>query len=152
MPRAMLGSVDCDLTSLGPVQQLLFQALGIRTALWQNLKQTLVFGAAVPWDILSGSSALVIQTTNAAHAMDAPTLNGAAISAAVLTALAGTILTLRFRNTSGVAAANPTFNAIYKIQGGAFASAATANSRALTLECDGTNWVEVSRNAADVPN
>ena len=150
--RNPLNHVDARHASLGPVQQLLFQAVTIRSPLWQDLKQTLTFGAAVPWDILLGGSALVVQATNAAHAMDAPTLNGAAISAAVLTALAGARLVLRFRNTSGVAAANPTFNAIYKVQGGAFTSAATGNSRCLSLECDGTNWVEISRNAADVPN
>lgn len=150
--RNPLSQLDVRSVSLGPVQQALFQAVAIRSPIWQNLKQTLTFGASIDWDILSGTSALIIQTSNAAHTVNAPLLNGAAISSAVLTALAGTVLTLRFRNTSGGAAGATTFNAIYKIQGGAWTNAATANSRALTLECDGTNWVEISRNAADVPN
>lgn len=150
--RDPLTNVDARRVSLGALQQILFQAVAIRSPIWQDLQQTLVFGANIAVDVALGCSCIVTQTSNAVHTVDAPTLGGAAISAAQLTALAGTRLTIRFRNTSGGAAGATTFAAIYKIQGGAWVNAATANSRAIVLQCDGTNWVEVSRNAADVPN
>lgn len=150
--RNPLSAVDVRSSTLGALQQLLVQAGSLRVPIYQDLQQTLTFGANITVDIALGCMGIITQTSNAVHTVDAPTLGGAAIPAATLTALAGARLTLRFRNTSGGAAGATTFAAIYKIQGGAWTNAATANSRAIVLQCDGTNWVEVSRNAADVPN
>ena len=62
----------------------------------------------------------------------------------------GKQITFVIRNTSGGALGAITWNAVFKMP--AFTSPATANSRSITFQYDGTNWVEMYRGAADVPN
>lgn len=105
------------------------------------------FGATVVVNVGLGTWQRVTQSSNAAHAIAAPT-----DAAGVASLVPGSPLTFTFRNTSGGAAGATTFNAVYKLQGGAWTSAATGNSRSITFLCDGTNYIELYRSAADVPN
>ncbi len=61
----------------------------------------------------------------------------------------GQMITFRIRNTWGAMGA-VTWAAGYKL--GAWTNPAHGNSRSITFACDGTNWIEVSRTTADVPN
>lgn len=59
-------------------------------------------------------------------------------------------ITYTIRNTSGGALGAITWGAAFKLS--AWTSPATANSRSITFRYDGTNWVEIGRTPADVPN
>jgi len=63
----------------------------------------------------------------------------------------GDILIVMIRNTSGGALGAATFAAGYKL-GAAWVQPANGFSRSIQFLNDGTNWVEVSRAAADVAN
>jgi hypothetical protein len=63
----------------------------------------------------------------------------------------GQVLTMQIRNTSGGAIASPTLPGTFKTAG-ALVMPATGYSRSYTMFWDGTNLVEISRTAADVPN
>lgn len=92
-------------------------------------------------DLSVSSYVRITLTTNAAQTIAAP-VNG----------VAGQYLRIEFRNTSGGAAGAATFNAVYKLQGGAWAQPATGQNRKVMFYFDGTNWTEVNRSAADVAN
>lgn len=64
-------------------------------------------------------------------------------------ATAGQRITIRVRNTFGVLGAL-TFGTLYKAA--AWTQPANGFSRAIDFQYDGTNWIEVSRTPADVPN
>ncbi len=66
------------------------------------------------------------------------------------TPVTGARITIRIRNTTGGALGAVTFGTAYKLS--AWVSPATGNSRAIDFQYDGTNWIEVSRTPADVPN
>jgi hypothetical protein len=62
----------------------------------------------------------------------------------------GQRITIQIRNTSGGALGTVTWNAVYKMA--SWTSPATANSRSIDFFYNGTNWIEVGRTTADVPN
>lgn len=62
----------------------------------------------------------------------------------------GQRITVVVRNTSGGALGAATWNAVFKLA--TWTNPANANSRSITFLYDGTNWVEISRTPADVPN
>lgn len=62
----------------------------------------------------------------------------------------GQEITYTIRNTSGGAMGAITWNAVFKLA--AFTNPATATNRSITYVYDGTNWVELNRAGADVPN
>lgn len=66
------------------------------------------------------------------------------------TPISGIRITIRVKNTSGGAVGAITWGTAYKLA--AWTSPATGNSRAIEFQYDGTNWIEVSRTPADVPN
>jgi len=66
-------------------------------------------------------------------------------------AVPGQVFTLLIRNTSGGVVNTPTFAANIKLSA-ALTMPATGNSRSITFLFDGTNFVELSRSSADVPN
>lgn len=105
-----------------------------------RVQQQITAAASVIPDVSSGTYIRINQTTNVAVALGAP-----------LNPIAGQVITLAFVNTSGGAAGAVTFNAVFKLAG-AWVNAATGNNRKATFYYDGTNWIELSRNAADVPN
>lgn len=102
---------------------------------------TLVFGTAVPVDFQKSSVVSLTATSNAAFTFGVPAH-----------LVRGQIVTFLIRNTSGVAlsATNPFSNAIFKLS--AWTQPGTGSSRSISYLYDGTNLVEVSRTAADVPN
>lgn len=102
---------------------------------------TLVFGTAVPVDFSNGSTVRLTATSNAAFTFGAPTH-----------LVTGQLVTFVIRNTSGgaLSATNPFSNGIFKLT--AWTQPGNANSRSITFMYDGTNLIEVSRTAADVPN
>lgn len=63
----------------------------------------------------------------------------------------GQVFTLLIRNTSGGVINQPSFSSGINVSG-ALTMPATGNSRSITFMFDGTNFVELSRSAADVPN
>jgi hypothetical protein len=62
----------------------------------------------------------------------------------------GQLLSLTIRNVSGGALGVITWNAVFKMP--AWTSPANTFSRSILFVYDGTNWVEIFRSAADVPN
>ena len=62
----------------------------------------------------------------------------------------GQIITIDVCNFYSGALGTVTFGALYKLA--AWTSPATGKNRSITFLCDGTNFVEISRTAADVPN
>jgi hypothetical protein len=81
----------------------------------------------------------ITATTAVAFAVNAPP-----------TPVSGQRLTVAIRNTSGGALGAATWNAVFKMT--AWTQPANGFSRSITFEYDGTNWVESTRAAADVPN
>lgn len=102
---------------------------------------SLTFGTAVPVDFTRSSVAVLTATTNAAFTFGAPTH-----------LISGQLVTFTVRNTSGVAlsATNPFSNGVFKLS--AWTQPGTGNSRSISFVYNGTNLIEVSRTAADVPN
>ena len=62
----------------------------------------------------------------------------------------GQIITINVCNFHSSALGAVTWGALYKMA--AWTSPATGKNRSITFLCDGTNFVEISRTAADVPN
>lgn len=63
----------------------------------------------------------------------------------------GQVFTVQIRNTSGGVIATPTTVAAIKTAG-ALVAPANGNSRSYTFFFDGSNYIEISRSSADVPN
>lgn len=97
------------------------------------------YGATVSIDMGLGRSQAITVTDANAFTVSAPT-----------NVVSGQRLTIMVRNTSGGAMGVITWDAVFKMA--AWTNPATANSRSITFLYDGTNWVEVSRTPADVPN
>lgn len=101
------------------------------------------FGAAITIDTSVATGSLWQRIT--ANAATAPTIG------APSTTVSGQRLTITIRNASGGAMGATTFNAIYKL-GAAWTNPANGFSRSIEFMCDGTNFVEIGRTAADVAN
>ena len=97
------------------------------------------YGASVAIDGSLGNTFAVTATNGTAFTVANPT-----------NASTGQTITIQIRNTSGGVLGAVTWDTLYKLA--AWTSPATGNSRAVTFLYDGTNWVEVGRVAADVPN
>jgi hypothetical protein len=103
-------------------------------------RSTITYSASMTPDLTTGAYFFdITATNNTAFTINAPT--GAAKNQR---------LAIRIRNTSGGALGAVTWNAVFKMA--AWTSPATANSRTIEFEYNGTNWVEMNRNTADVPN
>jgi hypothetical protein len=96
---------------------------------------------------------------SASITIDAATTNAAEITATNATAFTiqaptnpadGQLLTVTVRNTSGGALGAVTWNAVFKLA--AWTQPANGFSRSITFRYNATNWVEISRTTADVPN
>lgn len=117
------------------------------------------FGGAVVMSAAPVVEARVVNTYSTSITMSASAGNAHSITAtdgvaftinAPTTARTGQYLELVIRNTSGGALGVITWNAVFKMT--AFTNPATTFSRSIIFRYDGTNWVEVGRGAADVPN
>lgn len=123
----------------------LFIQLGSLVTLW--VQQTLTYGAAITFEVSTGTHGIVTITDAVAFVMSAPTVGGVAPTAD----MAGMRIRYTWRNTSGGAHGAGTFNAIFKTSG-ALAAIATGFNRTYEFEWNGTNWIEIFRGAADVAN
>ena len=97
------------------------------------------YGASVAIDASLGNVYAITATNGTGFTIANPT-----------NASTGQTITIQIRNTSGGVLGAVTWDTLYKLA--AWTSPATGNSRAVTFLYDGTNWVEVGRVAADVPN
>jgi hypothetical protein len=97
------------------------------------------YAPSITFDAATGGTFIVTVTDNVNFTINAP-VNGE-ISQRMLVVI---------RNTSGGAMGAITWNAAFKKT--AFTNPANAFSRSIQYVFDGTNWVEFSRGAADVPN
>lgn len=104
---------------------------------------TPTFGAAITIDTSQATGSFFQRIT--ANAATAPTIGAPSVL------VSGARLTIMIRNASGGAMGATTFNAIYKL-GAAWTNPANGFSRTIEFMCDGTNWVEIGRTAADVAN
>lgn len=121
-------------------RRLLAAAINVINESTPNQRRVvLTYSASITPDSSQGNSFVVTATNGVAFTINAPT-NPAN----------GRQLLLKIRNTSGGALGAITWNAVFKMA--AWTSPATGNSRSITFEHDGTNWVEISRTTADVPN
>lgn len=98
-----------------------------------------IYGTTVSINVSGGAEHTFTITDGVAFAIGAPT-NG----------IVGERIVIRMKNASGGAAGAVTWNAIYKMA--AWTSPADTFSRSITFHYDGTNWYEVSRTTADIPN
>lgn len=98
-----------------------------------------VYSASMTPDASLGEAKTITITNATAFAINAPT-----------SPLTGQYTEYLLRNTSGGAAGVATWNAIFKMT--AWTQPANGFSRSILFRYDGTNWVEVDRGAADVPN
>lgn len=98
-----------------------------------------VYAANIVPDANQGNSFLIIATNGTAFTVAAP-----------VNPLAGQVIEIRIKNTSGGALGVATWNAIYKMT--AWVQPANGFSRNIQFRYDGTNWVERVRAAADIPN
>lgn len=97
------------------------------------------WGATITCDASLSNDWLVIPTSGIAHTIASPTN--------VIDT--GQKITFTIRNTFGVMGAT-TWAAVFKLA--AWGAIANGFSRSITFRWNGTNWVEISRTPADVPN
>jgi len=102
-------------------------------------RKTFPYDGNLNFDASLGNEFVCTVTGGAALAMNAPT-----------NPRTGQRITIRFRNTSGGAMGTITWNAVFKLA--AWTNPANGFSRAIDFDYDGTDWIEVGRTPADVPN
>lgn len=122
-----------------------WRAITLNTAGWEKLGtrtgvQVISYTASMTPSNQLGTIATITATNGTAFTINA--VGGSA--------LLGTTQTIKIKNTSGGALGTATWDAAYKMA--AWAQPATGFSRSITFFWDGTNWVEISRTTADVPN
>jgi hypothetical protein len=105
----------------------------------QQTRTAPAYGASVAINAALGNEFSVTVTNGTAFTVANPT-NG----------MTGDRLTIRIRNASGGATGVISWDTLYKLA--TFTAPANGFSRAIDFTFDGTNWVETSKTAADVPN
>jgi len=96
--------------------------------------------ATTPIDCAAGITFLINVSSTSAFAIANPTNVEAA----------GQLLTICLKNTSGSAMGTVTWGSNYKLA--SWTSPANGYSRSISFFYDGTNWIEMSRTTADIPN
>lgn len=100
----------------------------------------LVYGPTINTNVANAESFVISATNGTAFTIAAPTGG-----------VSGQTITYTIRNASGGAIGAITWNAVFKLNAAAIAPA-NGNSRSISFQYNGTNWVETFRSAADVPN
>ena len=100
---------------------------------------TVTYSASMTPDAILAHAFIITATNATAFTINAPS-NG----------YSGQRISVTIRNTSGGALGAVTWAAAYKLS--AWTQPATANSRSIDFRYDGTNWIEMARTPADVPN
>lgn len=98
----------------------------------------LTYGVAIAVDASLADICKVTVTDGVAFAIGAPSSPSL-----------GQVLSFDVLNSSGGAMGALTWNAVFKL-GGAFTAPASTKRRTISFYYDGTNWVEISRAAADI--
>ena len=106
-------------------------------------KVTDTYSASITPDASAGNYHIITATNGTAFTINAPTVTPATGFTERLT--------FKIKNTSGGALGALTWNGVFKL-GAAWTQPATAFSRSIDYDWDGTNWVEANRSAADVAN
>ena len=99
---------------------------------------TLTYSASITPALVDGSRFTIAATNTTAYTINA-----------ITNALPGAVVTFDILNSSGGTMGAITWNAVYKLAG-AFTNPANTKRRTITFWNDGTDWVEVSRAAADI--
>ena len=99
----------------------------------------LTYSASMTPDAIITHQYLITATNGTAFTVNAP-ING----------YRGQVLTITISNTSGGALGAVTWNAAYKLS--AWTQPANGFSRSIQFRYNGTNWIEIGRTNADVPN
>jgi hypothetical protein len=99
----------------------------------------ITYSASMTPDCAKGETQVITATNNTAFTINLPTNISARRRLRII-----------IRNTSGGALGVASWNALFKMS--AWTQPASGQSRSITFEWDGNNFVEVCRNAADVPN
>lgn len=102
-------------------------------------EETVTYSSAMTFSSFENSTFVITANNGSAFTINAPTEPAK-----------GKQITIRLRNTSGGALGAATWDAVFKMA--AWTNPTNGNSRSITFEYDGTNWVEMTRTAADVPN
>lgn len=97
------------------------------------------YGATVITDASQGELNIITATNGTAFAISTPVNQGI-----------GQKLTVQIRNASGGALGTSTWGTGFKMA--SWTQPANTNSRSITFEYNGTNWIEISRTTTDVPN
>jgi len=108
-----------------------------------NTRVAVTYSASMTPNAALGNHQDIVITDSSAFTVNAPT-----------NPLDGQLLTLTFINTSGGAHGTGTMNAVFHMAGGgtSIPTIATGTNRSLTFRYRINAWLEVSRNANDVPN
>lgn len=118
------------------------QGIAVYTGLWgdgSSFLTTLTYAASMDLDVRSSNHFIVTANTTSAFAFTEPT-----------NMRYGQVIDITIRNTSGSALGTITWPTSFKYS--TWTSPATGNSRTIGLRWNGTNWVEIHRTAADIPN
>ena len=96
------------------------------------------------------SATIAVEAHQATGYVIAPTDAVAFTISSPLYGVTGQRITIRVLNQSGAAIGAVTWGTAFKLS--AWTQPANGFSRSITYEFNGTNWIEVSRTPADVPN
>jgi hypothetical protein len=151
-PTVSSGAASPETAVAAPVGSLYVRTSGTVSSIYSKFSGTGNTG----WQALTGRTAPTYGATvtpNAASAVElvvTATDGNAFAMAAPLNPATGRRITIRIRNTTAGALGTAAWNAVYKLS--AWTQPAAGFSRSIDFQYDGTNWIEVSRTPADVPN
>jgi hypothetical protein len=104
-----------------------------------NSRQVMIYSASMTPAAASGNMDVITISGAVAHTINSPG-----------TARTGQRLIITLRHASGGSAGAATWNAIFKMT--AWVQPADGFSRTIEFVYDGSNWIEIDRTTADVPN
>jgi hypothetical protein len=98
-----------------------------------------VFGSTIATNAVRFNSFVVNATGTGAFTLSAP-----------IGGYSGKRITFTIKNTSGTSLGTATWDSVFKLA--TWVQPGNGASRSITFEYNGTNWVEINRTSADVPN
>lgn len=110
---------------------------------------TMTYSASMTIPADYANDFVITATNGTAFAINAPVYTAPSI-----TGISGVVsnqkITVTIKNSSGGALGTATWNAVFKMA--SWTQPADGYSRSITFRWNGTNWVEIGRTTADVPN
>lgn len=128
-----------SLTNAGTVYDLGGNTFGTVTNTGTLGVATVTYSASMTPDASLAPVQTITATNSTAFTINAPT-----------NPTIGQRLTITIRNTSGGALGTATWNAVFKMA--SWTQPGDTNSRSITFCYNGTNWIEQTRTASDIPN